>query len=268
MSIQFFKPKSELLDKYINGFYFISENDILTSKKYWTFPNNFCLVTICLDAKIISEEKKITIQKSTFQKTESYLFYNVSTPVEIDYKVPINEVTIYFKPLGIFHFFPDVLMSANSNHIEHFKPFSDYFTELQKILKMDNKNVQAKALEVYFLSKFHYKRNEMAQDILEKIEAGWKVNDVANELNISRQYLNRIFFRYVGKSPSMYKKIHRFRQIISSNPANEKFISISHENLFFDQPHFNREFKTLTGVVPTSFFKNVDTSNEKLWFFI
>lgn len=60
----FYKPKSELLRKYIDGFYFISENDILKHHQYWTFPNNFCLATVCLDSDLIPEKNKITIRKS------------------------------------------------------------------------------------------------------------------------------------------------------------------------------------------------------------
>lgn len=268
MSILFYKPNSELLREYIEGFYFISENYVLTSNQYWTFPNNFCLVTVCLDSEIIPEKNKITIRKSAVEKTDSFLFYNVSNPVMISYETPRNELTIYFKPLAIFHFFPDLSFNSDKNHLENFEPFPDYISMMQKIIKMEDKEEQIKYLEEYLISKFRFKKQEIAMCILTKIEEGWKVSEIAEALNLSRQYINRIFVKYIGKSPTNYKKIHRFRQTIISQNSSEKFISLSHKNSFFDQPHFNREFKALTGVVPTSFFKNVDTSKDMLWFFI
>ena len=268
MNIPFYKPESALLSKYIDGFYFIAEKDILKSNQYWTFPNNFCLATVCLDTDLVPEKRKITIRKSSAKRVDSFLFYNVSNPVEVTYETPRNEVTIYFKPLAIFHFFPDVRFDAEINHIENFEPFNDYLSSIQMILKMEDKNAQASTLEAYLISKFQYKKQEIIEDILQKIEDDWKINDIAVSLNISRQYINRIFFKHTGKSPAQYKKIRRFRQTILSQHSNEKFISLSHKNLFFDQPHFNREFKDITGVIPTVFFKNVDTTKNMLWFFV
>ncbi|GGG59223.1 hypothetical protein GCM10007332_21100 [Epilithonimonas arachidiradicis] len=133
---------------------------------------------------------------------------------------------------------------------------------------MNNKDEQANILENYLISKLFSPKLEMIQDILQKAEEGWKLNDIAESMGISRQYLHRTFLKYMGKSPSLYKRIHRFRQVTSSLQTNEKFISLSHENSFFDQPHFNREFKALTGVVPTIFFKNINDSKDMLWLFV
>lgn len=268
MNIQFFKPKNERLSEFIDGFYFISDKETLTSNGYWTFPNNFCLATVCLDAELIPEKERITIRKSGIEKTDSFLFFNIPRPVEVKYEVPINEITIYFKPLAIFHFFPDVDLKVNTDHHENFEPYPDYLSVMRRILKMNIKDDQAMALEEYLLSKFNYRRMDMAGKILQKIEEGARISEVAKELGISRQYLNRTFFKFAGKSPSEYRKIHRFREIIASQVTGEKFISLSYKNSFFDQPHFNRDFKELTGTIPTLFFKNVDTSKKMLWLFV
>lgn len=268
MSITFYKPKSDLLSQYIEGFYFISELDTLKSNQYWTFPSNFCLATICQDTELIPEKDKITIRRSTIKRIDSFLFYNISKPVNVTYEEPRNELTIYFKPLAIFHFFPKLSLSSTRDHLENFKPYPDYQTKIQDLFKINNKDEQANMLENYLISKLCTPKLETIRNILQKVEEGWKLNDIAGSMGISRQYLHRIFFKYTGKSPSLYKRIHRFRQVTSSLQTNEKFISLSHENLFFDQPHFNREFKALTGVVPTVFFKNINVSKDMLWLFV
>lgn len=268
MSITFYKPKSDLLSRYIEGFYFISEHDTLKSNQYWTFPSNFCLATICQDTELIPEENKITIRRSIHKRVDSFLFYNISRPINVTYEEPRNELTIYFKPLAIFHFFPKVSFSSAADHFENFNPYPDYQSNIQDLLKMNNKDEQAHLLEKYLISKLCNPKLEKMQNILQKVEEGWKLNDIAESMGMSRQYLHRTFLKYMGKSPSLYKRIHRFRQVTSSLQTNEKFISLSHENLFFDQPHFNREFKALTGVVPTLFFKNINDSKDMLWLFV
>ena len=45
MELNFYKPESEILQKYIKGYYFISENRNSDQIKYWTFPNNYCILS-------------------------------------------------------------------------------------------------------------------------------------------------------------------------------------------------------------------------------
>ncbi|QMV67966.1 helix-turn-helix domain-containing protein [Sphingobacterium paramultivorum] len=268
MKVQFFKPKNEILQKYIEGYYFMSENEVLKSNRYWTFPTNFCLVTICQDADIVSERSKISILPSIETQLGSYCFYNISIPVEIFYEKARNELTVYFKPTGILHFLDDIQFEIGKDTIDDFQPHSDYLTEMGKILKIANRDNQIIALENYWLSKFHDKDFEMLDYILSEIENGSKINDIANKLNISRQYFHKMFFKNIGKSPSDYRKAHRFKSIIKKHKSEKKFIDLSFEGSYFDQPHFNKDFKVLTGFNPSSFFKEVDTKESNQWLFV
>jgi AraC-like DNA-binding protein len=268
MEVQFFKPQSEILKNHIEGYYFMSEEESLKSNKYWTFPNNFCLVTICQNANIVSKRNKISILPSTKTKLGSYFFYNISLPVEIFYEKPRNELTVYFKPLGILHFLDDIQFEIGKETISDFQPHSDYLFEMERILKIENKESQINALENYWLSKFRNKNLEILERILIEIENGNKINDIANKLNISRQYFHRIFFKNIGKSPSDFRKTHRFRSIIEKYQSEKKFTELSLGCLYFDQPHFNKDFKDLTGINPGSFFKKVDTKDSNHWLYI
>lgn len=268
MEVEFFKPQSEILKKHIEGYYFMSEKKSLKSNKYWTFPNNFCLVTICQNANIFSERNKISILPSDKTKLGSYLFYNISLPVEIFYEKPRNELTIYFKPLGILHFLDDIQFEIGKEIISDFQPHSDYLTEMGKILDIKNKEHQIVAFENYWLSKFCFKNFDILEHILLEIENGSKIADIADKLNISRQYFHKMFFKNIGKSPSDYRKAHRFKSIIEKHKSEKKFLELSLGSLYFDQPHFNKEFKNLTGINPSSFFKKVDTKDSNYWLYI
>ncbi|WP_158730025.1 MULTISPECIES: AraC family transcriptional regulator [unclassified Flavobacterium] len=268
MEVQFFKPKNEILKKYIDGYYFMTENESLKSNKYWTFPSNFCLVTICQNANIVSKRNKISILPSIKTKLDSYCFYNISLPVEIFYEKPRNELTVYFKPAGILHFLDDIQFEIGKDTMSDFQPHSDYLNEMGKIIKIENKEDQTIALENYWLSKFRNKNFDTLEHILLEIENGTKINDLANKLNVSRQYFHKMFFKNIGKSPSDYRKAHRFKSIIEKYKSEKKFIELSLGSLYFDQPHFNKDFKDLTGINPSSFFKKVDTKDSNHWLFV
>ena len=72
----------------------------------------------------------------------------------------------------------------------------------------------------------------------------------------------------MGKSPSEYRKIYRFRKSIIDKEQVKSLTELSHENLFYDQSHFIKDFRKLTHKNPKSFFKKVNTETEVLWFFV
>jgi len=267
VEITFYRPKAEILKRYIDGYYFMSEKEDLQSNRYWSFPNNYCIATVCQNATVISEDNKIMISPSNCNQVASDLYYNNSYPVEIFYEKPRNEITVYFKPLGINYFVNKIQFEMNKDSIPDFVPYSDYLPEMTNILKMQSREEQINAIEEYWLSKLFYKDLKFFEKVLCEIEGGKKISEIAKTMAVSRQYLHKIFFKTIGKSLSDYKKTHRFKSIIESQKNVKGFTELSHENLFYDQPHFNNDFKSLTGINPSLFFKRVDTKNSNFWLF-
>ncbi|MDR6967080.1 AraC-like DNA-binding protein [Flavobacterium arsenatis] len=268
MEIPFYRPKSEILKKYIDGYYFMSENEILQSNRYWSFPNNYCIATVCQNANVISEDNKISILPSNYKRLASDFYYNNSFPVEIFYEKPRNEVTVYFKPLGINHFLDEIQFEINKDSISDFVPYSDYLTEMEKVLKMENIEEKINAIEHYWLSKLLDRNFELFEQALSELKCGTTISEIAKKMDVSRQHFHKIFFKNIGKSPSDYKKTHRFQSIIENQKIAKYFTDISYNNSFYDQPHFNKDFKKLTGINPSSFFRKVDTKDSNFWLFV
>lgn len=268
MEIPFYRPKSEILKKYIDGYYFMSEKENLKSNRYWSFPNNYCIATVCQNANVISKYNTISISPSDHNRLASDLYYNNSFPVEIFYTEPRNEITIYFKPLGINYFMHKTHFEINKDSITDFMPYPDYLPEMEKILKIKDRNEQIDSVENYWISKLLNKNFTLFEQAIYDIERGVKISEVAQQMNISRQHFHKVFFKTIGKSPSEYKKTHRFKSLIESQKFSKDFTKLSHDNLFYDQPHFNKEFRTLTGINPGLFFKKVDTKSSNFWLFV
>ncbi len=268
MKVQFYKPRNDILRKYIDGYYFIAKNEPLEPLRYWSFPNNYCIATVCQDAAVISEKDSITISPSASKKIASDLYYNNSLPVKVCFERPVNEITVYFKPLGIFHFWDEIKFEPRQYAITDYQPYSDYIIEMEKILNIEERELQIVQLEQYWLSKYKPKDLQLIEAILNDIENNLRISEIADKFNMSRQYLHKMFFRSLGKSPAEYRKTHRFKSIIDNYKTEKKFTELSYNNSFFDQPHFNKNFKELTGVNPSSFFNNVDTTDSNFWLFV
>lgn|GEM_PF-5131189 len=117
-------------------------------------------------------------------------FYHKKTrPVKIRYAQPFNEITIYFKPLGILHFLENLedfeLLSTKEKI-----PSPKYLDEMSKVLQMNNHRCKIHALETYWLSLLKNKDLGVLESILQDLEQGLKVTEIANRWGNSRQYLH------------------------------------------------------------------------------
>ncbi|RZL44786.1 MAG: hypothetical protein EOO93_27540 [Pedobacter sp.] len=98
MNLDFFTPTNKTLRKYIQGYYFIAKNEKSNSFNYWTFPNNYFILTITQNIDITIEENKLVLKPSTQDKIVINYVASYIKPIEVFYEKPVNEITIYFKP--------------------------------------------------------------------------------------------------------------------------------------------------------------------------
>ncbi|QNS41771.1 helix-turn-helix domain-containing protein [Chryseobacterium manosquense] len=267
MKLDFYKPKNEILKKYIEGYYFISEDQHQKTIKYWTFPNNYCIFSVYQNTNEEFAENQFIITSSKQKNIIAGLVSRYSKPIEIVYENPVNEITIYFKPLGINQFIENPNVFKQSQ-ISNYIPFSDYKEKMENIFNTKNREHQIEQLEDYWLSKFIKKDLTLIEQILSDVEADLKIEEIAEKYNFTRQYINKIFSKNIGKTPSEYRKIFRFRKALNEVKKATNLTHLSHNNLFYDQAHFIKDFKALTNTNPTSFFKNVDTEKGNVWLFV
>lgn len=88
-------------------------------------------------------------------------------------------------------------------------------------------------------------------------ESSEKIDTIASRYNISSRYLTKLFLQYTGVTPRLYTKIHRFQQSLQLVSENQSSLtSIAYECGYFDQSHFIRDFKSFTGVTPSSYSRD------------
>ncbi len=81
--------------------------------------------------------------------------------------------------------------------------------------------------------------------------------EVSEARGISARKLERLFREHVGVSAKLYSRILRFATIYKmlQNPRLSK-VQCSYLMGYFDQSHFNKEFKQFAGESPEVYFKN------------
>lgn len=267
MKLDFYRPKNKILQKYIEGYYFIREDKSSNPIRYFTFPNNFCVLSVNRNAKVVLKENLYLVSSAQTDKILADIVVRYTEPIEVVYENMVDEITIYFKPLGINHFIdnPSIFRQAT---LTNFVPFADFEEQMRLVFNQPDRESQIELLENYWLSKFVQKDFSLMELILADTEANLKMESIALKYKISRKHINTLFFKHIGKPLSEYRKIYRFRNSLCEYKKSRNLTRISHENLFYDQSHFIKDFKALTNINPSIFFKIVDTEKENIWLFL
>ena len=69
-----------------------------------------------------------------------------------------------------------------------------------------------------------------------------------SEFGVSARHLRRLTHQYLGLSPGDFAKVLRFQQTLSV--INAQSCSSVWARHYYDQPHFIRDFKSMTGITP------------------
>lgn len=253
-----------VLKDYIEGYYFIEKDDLQKPVKYLTFPDNYFIVSACQDVSVTQDKGWVEIARSPSENIMVDFVFRCSVPTEIFYRESVNEITVYFKPLGIYHFFN----ADKSGDVEQEILLSDFTDIMSDVLKEPDRRIQIEILENYCLSRFRHRDLHLAYAILNDFETELSIEEIASKNKITRQYVNKIAQRYLAKPASEFRKIQRFRNVLISNKKSRNLTELSYENLFYDQSHLIKDFKELTRISPGKFFENVDTEKNNVWLFI
>jgi AraC-like DNA-binding protein len=87
-----------------------------------------------------------------------------------------------------------------------------------------------------------------AKDFFDNIE------NVATRYGITSRYLQKLFLQYTGLTPKLYSKINRFQNSLTLVTKKDiSLTAVAYTCGYFDQSHFIREFKSFTGLTPSSY---------------
>ena len=111
----------------------------------------------------------------------------------------------------------------------------------------------------YFRDKVFIPKVVQALDIIKKTHGNIAIQKLCKKVDISQKHLHRLFLKNVGVAPKPYVDIVRFYNIhrLFMQEGREKMGQKVLECGYYDQAHFNRHFKKLTGVQPSSSLMSV-----------
>lgn len=266
VEIRLYQPKNPLLQQYIECFYILTRKPGDKPTSYLTFPSIFTMACISIDSKTTVKGYNVDISHSPGTGLETHLVCNFGKPACIKYEGAANEITIYFKPLGINAFLEKDLAKYTGRHFTPFYPFDDYKSTMVRIFSLKNPDKRIQKLEAYWLSRFRGFHHPFLYPLLDEImheSSPESLSSLAAKHRLSRAIIHNHFITHISTSPGRFKKVARFRTAIKKHIQKEipgKLTSISYDAAYFDQSHMIKDFRLFTGYTPKAFFSRLSVT--------
>ncbi len=179
-----------------------------------------------------------------------------------DYSKNTGNLLILFKEARTTAFFKQPLheLYEDTVSLDNFISHRELSVIEEQLAEATNNIQRIGLVEKLLLSKLYdHKPDKLILNALQKIhltKGTIKIKDLANTLYISQDPFEKRFRRVVGTSPKQFSSIIRMESIISRRQQKQKLNEIVFDAGYFDQPHFNKDFKLFTGQTPADFFKS------------
>lgn len=100
-----------------------------------------------------------------------------------------------------------------------------------------------------------YDQTDLIIQDLHKSQGQISIQDLSASHKISQRKMERLFLERVGLSPKLYSRLIRFTYVFKLlNQQSLSKAEISYLSGYFDQAHFNKEFREFTGESPEAYF--------------
>ena len=180
----------------------------------------------------------------------------------IKYAPDTAALIVTFAETGVSAFFEQPLheLFEKSISLDYFFVESDISGIEGRLASAQNNIARIEVIDGFLLSKLrHFKSDQLVTEAIKKIRANnglVRIKDLANGLAISQDAFEKRFRRTTGATPKQFASIVKLRTLIQRNETSASFLDLALRNGYYDQAHFNKEFKLFTGLTPTKFFRS------------
>lgn len=267
--IQTFKPRSGILQKYVDLFY-VFQSEKPDPISYIAFPHVNTAISFFKNAHLQRGNHEINIQPA-HRGTDicsAEILGKYTQPVFVNFTGPFEEVSVVFKPLGVSHFFKENFIDLAPNFSQELKD-EGWVEFSHRLFNETQASRRIEMVELFLLD--HLKEADFtmlykAIGYLENFEENYSMEDIASRCGTTVKTFQRNFIKHMTCSPTEYKRIARFRESIQNKLISKEIktlTKLSHESNYYDQSYFIREFKKLTFFSPQKFFDSISALEEK-----
>lgn len=243
---------TDQLKPYVKAFKIIESRNGITNT---VLPNTSFALSFNFKGQIsyLNNKEKTVLQFATFSGLQKSVR-------QINYDTDTSAIIILFNEIGVSAFFKNSLheLFGQSISLDNILPTNEISILQEQILGKQSNYEKIAVVEQFLLSKLNpYDTDIIVSKAISKIKitnGNVRVKELSKELFISQDAFEKRFKKVIGTTPKQFSHIVKMTSVITQCQSAPSFLDIALENGFYDQPHFNNNFKTFTGQSPTDFF--------------
>ncbi|MBK8392823.1 MAG: helix-turn-helix transcriptional regulator [Saprospiraceae bacterium] len=193
-----------------------------------------------------------------------FVIGQLTQPLEIEATGVTGIFSARFHPNGFWPFATIPIKEMENTAVPLEKLFGNHTSQLEeRILSANSIQDRIHLIEAFLMSKLTETDtvDRIVKSTVETILAAngqLSIDELSKQTNIHRRQLERKCASAIGLSPKQLSKTIRLQATLKML-LNKKFTSLTdlaYQGEYYDQAHFIKDFKELTGVTPKEFYKN------------
>jgi len=251
-TFQIIQPSS-LLAPYVKHYWFMTINSSVQASER-VIPTGMMGLVFHRGERIFSSSDECL-------QPRAFLCGQDSSFTDLSYSGTIDMISIDFRPSGAKAFFKMPMIELNKQSVAIDCLSDSQIMELEKRLSDTSAPKECVLLIENFLYKRIYQFNtynlKRMNAVIQSIYNGQQNIDLlAQTACLGYKQFKRIFADYVGANPKDFLRVVRFQKALHTLQKRPDFslTQLAYECGFYDQAHFIKDFKEISGYTPTEYF--------------
>ena len=270
MNYQTFKPHAHL-ESLVKCYWTLEVPNQNDSQRQRIIPDG-CIEMIFI---LGDDIKRYTCEDEFLIQPRELVVGQITEPFYIEPTGYVNCFAIRFYPYGFANFvhIPIKELSNRETPIQLLFGENPSNELREKIIQATDSQKRIEIVEEFLFDKLHEKTTidsivKTTIDTLLLTKGSTPINTVLKDDLSKRRQLERKFIKKIGLSPKQLGKIIRLQTALKIllSQQSESFTKIAYESEYYDQAHFNRDFKEFTGTTPKEFLEDKEMMLSTLFY--
>lgn len=241
-----------ILKEYVKEFLIVEASDCVWLE---TLPSTSVSLNYVLNGAIAMKQKN----NVTISLPKAFAFGIARTSLHFEFSNNTTLFVIIFNP-GMAS---SIIKTPINDFYEKFISFDDFLNPNQIsyinqiFCNHTNYGVLIDKIQRFLLIEIlSTHTDDMIKEAIHEIisnQGSVSIKKIIDKLQISRDSFEKKFRKQVGTSPKKFSNIVRFRNIFENNHKKTTLTQIGLNAGYYDQSHFIKDFKIITGKKPSSF---------------
>lgn len=195
----------------------------------------------------------------------SIVSFRMSRPMDIQMRKGAGCLAICFYPGMAYKFFHLPMQMLTDTNTALSDVWKDLAKEIEdKLTSAPDNETRVFIVQNYLLRQLSLGKNDLqVTHCLQQMQGAAgsiSLSKLTNDTGISQRHLSRKFQEYIGLSPKEYLRVYRFIQSLSQLKKYPEcsLTEIACKSGYYDQAHFNRDYKNYAGCTPGELARAAD----------